>query len=77
MKGGTGPSFAREVVKALEDELLPAESSTDLLPWAWLIRLDLEFRDRAWVRLTTLLAALVLVPLAIVFLATVFPSVFR
>ena len=38
---------------------------------------DLEFRDRAWVRLTTLLAALVLVPLAVIFLSTVFPSVFR
>lgn len=48
----------KATVELLEDSLLPTESSTDLLQWAWLIRLDLAFREHLWVRIAALLASI-------------------
>lgn len=52
-------------LKYLEDSLLPSQVSTDLLPWAWLIRLDLAFRDHLWVRIGTLLASILVLFLVV------------
>jgi len=48
----------KEALKLLEDELVPTQNSTDLLQWAWLIRLDLAFRQHLWVRIATLLGSI-------------------
>jgi hypothetical protein len=50
-----------KAVNLLEDALLPKQNTTDLLPWAWLISLDLAFRERLWVRIVTLLASILVV----------------
>jgi len=51
----------KQGLRLLENSLLPRESSTDLLQWAWLISLDLAFREHLWVRIVALLASILVV----------------
>lgn len=55
----------KQGVKYVEDILLPSQSSTDLLQWAWLIRLDLAFRQHLWVRIAALLASILVLFLVV------------
>ena len=49
----------------LEHARTPDETSTDYLPWAWLIRLDLAFRDYLWVRIAVLVIGMIGVTLLV------------
>jgi hypothetical protein len=55
----------KAAIELAEDSLLPTQPSTDLLQWAWLIRLDLAFREHLWVRIATLLASILVLFLVV------------
>ena len=59
------PSEPSALARLLEHAREPDDTSTDYLPTAWLVRLDLAFRDHLWVRITTLLVGMIAVTLVV------------
>ncbi len=68
--GGTAAPIRRPRERSplaglLDHARRPDETSTDLLQWAWLIHLDLAFRDHLWIRIAVLVVGMIAVTLIV------------